>query len=144
MSMLSPNTWKHRTQELYICALSMQRNFKWKIGIFQLTKSLYTTAGIYLLKFNNKSTRTMCEIYSKVTIKTPAQRRRFHTLFWCFCCCFEQVSDKVNTLFTFDIVAKCCGCFDGQKLNKCLATTKLSFTCSKSTIEILERGVKYV
>ena len=40
----------------------------------------------------------MCEIYSKVTIKTPAQRRRFHTLFWCFYCCLEQVIDGWDDL----------------------------------------------
>ena len=28
-------------------------------------------AGIYLLKVNNKNTRTRCEISSKLTIKTP-------------------------------------------------------------------------
>ena len=28
-------------------------------------------AGIYLLKVNNKNTRTRCEICSELTIKTP-------------------------------------------------------------------------
>ena len=28
-------------------------------------------AGIYLLKVNNRNTRRRCEIYSKLTIKTP-------------------------------------------------------------------------
>ena len=32
---------------------------------------LYIPAGIYLLKVNNRSTRTRCEICSKLTIKTP-------------------------------------------------------------------------
>ena len=31
-------------------------------------------AGIYLLKVNNRNTRTRCEICSKVTIKTPERR----------------------------------------------------------------------
>ena len=31
--------------------------------------------GIYLLKVNNKNTRTRCEIFSKLTIKTPERRR---------------------------------------------------------------------
>ena len=30
--------------------------------------------GIYLLKFNNRNTRTRCEICSKLTIKTPERR----------------------------------------------------------------------
>ena len=32
-------------------------------------------AGIYLLKVNNKNTRTRCDIYSKLTIKTPERRQ---------------------------------------------------------------------
>ena len=32
-------------------------------------------AGIYLLKVNNRNTRTRCEICSKLTIKTPERRR---------------------------------------------------------------------
>ena len=28
-------------------------------------------AGIYLFKVNNRNTRARCEIYSKLTIKTP-------------------------------------------------------------------------
>ena len=28
-------------------------------------------AGMYLLKVNNRNTKTKCEIYSKLTIKTP-------------------------------------------------------------------------
>ena len=32
-------------------------------------------AGIYLFKINNGNTRTMCEICSKATIKTPERRR---------------------------------------------------------------------
>ena len=32
--------------------------------------SIYPT-GIYLLKVNNRNTRTRCEIYSKLTIKIP-------------------------------------------------------------------------
>ena len=33
-------------------------------------------AGIYLLKVNNRNTRTKCEICSKLTIKTPERRQR--------------------------------------------------------------------
>ena len=31
-------------------------------------------AGIYVLKVNNRNTRTSCEICSKLTIKTPERR----------------------------------------------------------------------
>ena len=37
-------------------------------------------AGIYLLKVNNRNTRTMCEICSKLTIKTPERRLASLTL----------------------------------------------------------------
>ena len=33
-----------------------------------------TPAGIYLLKGNNRNTRTRCEISSKLRIKTPERR----------------------------------------------------------------------
>ena len=36
--------------------------------------SLNNPAGIYLLKVNNRNTRTRCEICSKLTIKTPERR----------------------------------------------------------------------
>ena len=46
--------------------------------------------GIYLLRVNNRNTRTSCEICSKLTIKTPERRQCrlniFHTLFKCFYC----------------------------------------------------------
>ena len=35
------------------------------------SKDSYASAGIYLLKVNNRSTRTRCEICSKLPIKTP-------------------------------------------------------------------------
>ena len=34
----------------------------------------FRPAGIYLLKVNNRNTRTRCEICSKLTIKTPERR----------------------------------------------------------------------
>ena len=40
--------------------------------------------GIYLFKVNNGNTRTMCEICSKLTIKTPERRHRHR--FWCLYC----------------------------------------------------------
>ena len=41
---------------------------------------LYTTntiipASIYLLEFNNKNTKTSCEVCSDLTIKTPERRQ---------------------------------------------------------------------
>ena len=51
--------------------------------------------GNYMFKVNNRNTRIRCEIYSKLTIKTPERRHDvvlvpllltlsiFHTLFYC-------------------------------------------------------------
>ena len=40
----------------------------------------YFPAAIYLLKVNNRNTRTRCKICSKLTIKAPERRL---ALFWC-------------------------------------------------------------
>ena len=43
-------------------------------------------ASIYMLKVNNRNTRTRCEICSKLTIKTPERRHWHHWRlgsFWC-------------------------------------------------------------
>ena len=60
--------------------------------------------NIYLFKVNNKSIRKRCEIFSRLTIKTP-ERRHCHSsaafivnfehisnFLWYFYCYFEQVS----------------------------------------------------
>ena len=36
--------------------------------------NLYAQPAHYLLKFHNKNTKTMCEVRSKLTIKTPERR----------------------------------------------------------------------
>ena len=59
----------------------------------------------------------VCEICSKLTIKTPECR------------------SGVLKLFQVSIV-------DFEEVNVCWA--QLTFTCSKSTIETLEKSVKYV
>ena len=38
-----------------------------------------TPAGVYLVKVNNRNTRTWCEICSKLTIKTPERRQWRHS-----------------------------------------------------------------
>ena len=70
-------------------------------------------AGIYLFKVNNGNTGTMCEIYSKLTIKTSEWRHwrrsavylltlnRFHTLFWCFHCWLWTSTQRLGRLIPF-------------------------------------------
>ena len=43
---------------------------------------LMCPVNIYLFKVNNTNTATRCDIYSKLTIKTP-ERRHWHTFFQC-------------------------------------------------------------
>ena len=44
-------------------------------SIYGQKRLVYAPAGIYLLKVNNGNIRTICEICSKLTIKTPEQRQ---------------------------------------------------------------------
>ena len=50
-------------------------------------------AGIYLLKVNNRNTRTRCEICSKLTINTPERRHWRRSGF--FIVNFEHISHLV-------------------------------------------------
>ena len=50
-------------------------------------------ANIYLLKFHNRNSRTRCEIYSKLTIKTPERRHWRRT--GVFIVNFEHISNLV-------------------------------------------------
>ena len=56
-------------------------------------------AGIYLLKVNNRNTRTRCEICLKLTIKIPERRH------WRFIVNFEHISHRVLVflLLTLDM-----------------------------------------
>ena len=59
---------------------------------FFLTKP-HNLPGIYLLKVNNRNTRTRCEICSKLTIKIP-ERRHWHRS-GIFIVNFEHISHLV-------------------------------------------------
>ena len=72
---------------LYICQPNAFQ------GIETMERFHTNPADIYLLKFNNRNTRTRCEICSKLTINTPKRRQPFldplktlenHKVFWCF------------------------------------------------------------
>ena len=58
---------------------------------------MYFPANIYLFKVNNRNTEKRCEIYSKLTIKTP-ERRQFFSF---SIVDFEQV--KARWLTTFQV-----------------------------------------
>ena len=54
-------------------------------------------AGIYMLKVNNKNTRTRCEICSKLTINIPERRRS-----GIFIVNSEYISNLALVFFFFD------------------------------------------
>ena len=54
---------------------------------------IFIPAGMYLLKVNNRNTRTRCEICSKLTINTP--ERRHWRRFGVFIVNFEHISHLV-------------------------------------------------
>ena len=81
-----------------IYCVSSERDSNFHTNDFRKAILKHYPTGIYLFKVNNRNTRTMHEICSKLTIKIPEQCRsllltlsRFHTLFWCFIADFEQV-----------------------------------------------------
>ena len=71
--------------------LQMLQDFQSVSDHFEIL-CIYPT-GIYLLKDNNRNTRTRCEICSKLTIKIPKRRE------WCrsgiFTVIFEHISHLV-------------------------------------------------
>ena len=59
------------------------------------------SVDIYLLKVNNKNTRTGCEICSKLTIKTPERRQWRHP--GVFIVNLEHVSHHVIAFLLLDL-----------------------------------------
>ena len=57
-------------------------------------KNTRLSAGIYLLKVSNRNTGTRCEICSKLTIKTPPERRNWRRS-GVFVVNFEHISQLV-------------------------------------------------
>ena len=60
----------------------------WKFELNSWVENMIVS--IYLFKINNGNTRTMCEIYSELTIKTTKQREWFHS--GVFIISFDQIS----------------------------------------------------
>ena len=61
-----------RSAALFVTAKYSHANIS-EISLFQKKHS--STAGVYLLKVNDRNTRTRCEICSKLTINTPERRQ---------------------------------------------------------------------
>ena len=77
--------------------------------VFSITGSMSRDpAGIYLLKVNNRNTRTRCDISSKLTIKIQEQHHWRRS--GIFIVNFEHISDLVLVflLLTLDIAKRLC------------------------------------
>ena len=65
----------------------------------------FLSVGIYLFKTNDGTARTMCVIFSKLTIKTPEQlhwrrsRVFIQTIFWCIQCWLCSSKYQLDFLF---------------------------------------------
>ena len=64
--------WEIWGKIIYLC------EDQWRDYMWYLWDWFIFPAGIYLLKVNNKNARTMCEICSKLTIKTPERLIGFY------------------------------------------------------------------
>ena len=78
----------------------------------QVSSHILSPAGIYLLKVNNRKTRTRCAICSKLTIKTPERRHRqlgaHYRAFWAPVKVFNisvETSIKVVCLIARDTIS---------------------------------------
>ena len=60
-----------------------------------------TPAGMYLFKVNNRNTRTICDICSKLTIKTLEWRRRRSGV---FIVNFEQILDIIKVFLSMALI----------------------------------------
>ena len=83
MSLLQPQS---TFRAFFVCLLLLLKSF-------QLLKYCYNLTGIYLFNINNGNIRIMCEISSKLIIKTPEEPQRRRSLSSLF------TLNKFQTLF---------------------------------------------
>ena len=96
------------------------------------TKFEKTSSSIYLLKFNNRNTRTLCKICSKLTIKTP---KRHH---WCrsgvFIVNFEYISHVVLVFRLLTLKKQCRMGTVNQQMQRTIFLKVLRINVSHSTV----------
>ena len=71
---LNPLSFIFKVFEEIIQVSLKQRFFRKSVHVRQINQVNIMAAGSYLLKVNNKDTRTKCKICSKLAIKTPERR----------------------------------------------------------------------
>ena len=86
---------------------SMTNSFHVTTLVFFVTpwKEKTSTAGIYLFKVNNRNTRTIYEIYSKLTIKTPKWSQWRHS--GAFIVNFEHILHIALLFLLLTLKSKC-------------------------------------
>ena len=75
-------------EDVFICPLRAANMLK--IDDKDSTEHLFNPVGKYLFTFNNRNTRTRCEICSKLTLKTSVQRHWYRS--GVFILNFEHIS----------------------------------------------------
>ena len=101
---------------------------------------MFIPACIYLFKVKNGNIGTVCKVYSNLRTKTPERFRGLRSDVSLVN--FEHIpnsgwNESIND-FLVDTERHC------VQVKHVIHTSQLTFTCSKSTIEILEKGVEYV
>ena len=95
----------------------------------KMEKNMIFPVGIYLLKFNNRNTRTKCGICSELKITTPKPERH---PFWCLCCQFWTYCIPYSCVSTTNIKYVIAGWI------RCLTRVWISVcTCSQSKRKLL-------
>ena len=85
-------------------------------SVFTVTACLYNPAGIYLFKVKNRNSGTICEIFSKLTIKTP-KRRLLWTDFTHWSGVFVIDFEQINAVWESGY-----GKMQSEKFHKCRVT----------------------
>ena len=110
---------------------------------------------IYLFKFNNGNTRTICKFCSQLTIMITRTTlltsslsltlKRIHTLFWYLCCDYEQVSsdweDFAQSLYIFLKHCKGTRKENWEKHKTFRPNKKHIWTTLLSQLKILSKGL---
>ena len=133
----------------------------WSVGLTSAVKLIVTETRLIkircsnceaIFQSSNRYIRTMCEICTKLMVK-PAQQHRWrgHGV---FIVKLEQISYIVKMFLLLTLTNKCrlgIGKRTSIQINFFAITKKwiralsqLTYTCSKSTIETLEKVVKHV
>ena len=82
----------------------------------------------------------MMEVFAKISIKDAWQDfKPLHTLLLCLLCWFWTSKCQLGSVFIVHSVLLCLSYIDRKKMSSVLGCKQKLFTCSKSTIETIEK-----